>query len=487
VLIDNLRTQTGMIPGTEFRCNWNTNEDCFSDSSLAAIREIVDAHAEAGFSTDIIDYCVSAHTAAPTTGGFGILAQVPGALSSDLALTPHVYTLDYARNGWRNNVVGLPGASNPIAPPESQAEGSAGFGTPATEPDCDSAPTDYDLIRCQVNWAISATGGNVGSGQTNISLIAGAGQSVDVRTGIINTISTPGTNLQEPINTLFGSGLEDLDPTKTTVVVSNTQMGGTAAIGLKMLGYDLIPGGFINGGVARWNSLEGEQQVVEGDNLPLQSVASYAAPGKVKTGGPNIISGPTVSNVTANSADIRRVADEPATMKVEYGTVPGVFTDVMNDTILNADKTVTLTGLAENTTYYIKVTSYDGWANGTDSALTNYFTTSDICAGGRPVLSPAASDAYWATYSDYLDGNLSLDLRVSNTGADMAFNVALTGAGATNGVSFVTPAPVSMGDILGGSSATATVVFNVPMGVGSFKTSFAGIGRDCAGNDYTYP
>ncbi|MHB8860092.1 MAG: hypothetical protein ACYC6Z_11535, partial [Thermoleophilia bacterium] len=94
VMIDNLRTQTNVIPGTGFRCNYNTTEDCFSDASITSIRQIVDNHQAAGFSTDIVDYCVSSHTAAPTVGGFGIIAQVPGALASDTSLTPNVYTFE---------------------------------------------------------------------------------------------------------------------------------------------------------------------------------------------------------------------------------------------------------------------------------------------------------------------------------------------------------------------------------------------------------
>jgi hypothetical protein len=82
VLIDNLMTQLAFIPGTEFRCNYNVDQSCYSDSSLTSIRQIVDAHAAAGFSTDIVDHCVSSQTAGPSTGGFGIIAQVPGALYS---------------------------------------------------------------------------------------------------------------------------------------------------------------------------------------------------------------------------------------------------------------------------------------------------------------------------------------------------------------------------------------------------------------------
>ncbi|MBE0428763.1 MAG: fibronectin type III domain-containing protein, partial [Thermoleophilia bacterium] len=177
----------------------------------------------------------------------------------------------------------------------------------------------------------------------------------------------------------------------------------------------------------------------------------------------------------------------PATMKVEYGTASGVYTDVANDTVLNADKTVSLTGLTPGTTYYVKVTSYDGWANGAESAEFSFTTDSSCPPPAKPDLSLSVADVYWASYADYTARELSVDLSVGNTGADTAYNVAITGATATNGVSLISATPVSAGDIAGGSSATATVKYDVPAGVGGFQTSVSGSAEDCSGNGYTYP
>jgi hypothetical protein len=124
-----------MIPGTEFRCNWNANEDCFSDASITSIRQIVDNHQAAGFSTDIVDYCVSSQTAGPTTGGFGIIAQVPGALSSDTSLIPRVYNVDYSRNGWRNSL-SVANGTGAVAAPETSV---GGFAAPGTVANCDAS------------------------------------------------------------------------------------------------------------------------------------------------------------------------------------------------------------------------------------------------------------------------------------------------------------------------------------------------------------
>jgi len=485
VLVDNLMTQTGMIPGTEFRCNWNVNESCFADASITAIRQIVDNHQDAGFSTDIVDYCVTSHTAAPVTGGFGIIAQVPGALASDTLLTPNVYTYDYARNGWRDSVAAPLVAANATAAPEVSA---GGFAIPATVANCDASATDYNLVRCQANWAISSTGGNVGNGQTAVATISGAGQSVDIRVGAASTMSSAGTNLQLPINTLFNaSSLANLSPTATTVMATRTQMGGDASIGLEMLGYNNIAGGFINGGFGRWNSTGAEQQVDENIGLPLQTVTIYAAPGKVDTVAPTVTSVSSL-NITASSADINRVALEPATMKVEYGTAPGVYGTPVNNTVLNANKNVPLSGLSASTTYYYKVTSYDGQANGTISAEQSFTTAAPPCSTTAPTLSLAAPSALWASYADYTARKLSVTWTVNNIGAVGATNVQMTSSTPNGAVTLISAMPAAIGAIAAGGNGSTVVQYNVPVGYGGFHVWNTGSAQDeCGTATFTYP
>jgi hypothetical protein len=486
VLIDNLRTQTNIIPGTEFRCNWNANEDCYADTSISAIRQIVDNHAAAGFSTDIVDYCVSSQTAGPTTGGFGIIAQVPGALSSDTSLIPNVYIADYSRNGWRNNLSVASGTGALTSP---EAATGVPNSAPGTVANCDGAATDYELVRCQANWAISSTGGNVGNGTTNMALIDGAQQSVDIRNGTINTISTAGTNLQVPINTLFSlSGLAQLDPAKTTTMVTRTQMGANASIGLEMLGYNNAANAAnINGGISRWNGTEGEQQVAFGDGLPTESIGAYGAAGPVDTTGPTVSSVGS-SNVTSTSADIDRTAGEPATMKVEYGTSPGVYTMTANNTVLNAVKTVGLSSLAPSTTYYVQVTSYDGYANGTVSSEFSFTTAAPPCTPAKPTLNMSMSNVYWASAGDYAARTLSVDLSIANNGANDASAVTITGATVVPALVSMTGAPHSAGSIAASTSGSVTVTYNVPMGVTAFKASMLGTAvDDCDATSYSMP
>ncbi len=489
ILIDNLRTQTGIIPGTEFRCNYNTNNDCFSSSSITAIREIVDNHKAAGFSTDIVDYCVSAHTAAPTTGGFGIIAQVPGALASDITLTPRVYTFEWARNGWRDNVSNAPAGAGLTAAPESS---TGGFGPPSTVTTCDGSANDIELVRCQANWAIASSGGNTGNGQQDVAIIGAAQQSVDIRPGTISTLDTSGTNLQLPVNTLFdATSLAKIDPSKTVVLASRTQMGGDAAIGLEMLGYNNIANSYINGGLYRWSSSLGELQVDQEAGLPLQTIAAWDglaghppnAPGKVDVTGPDVTSWGSL-NETATTADITRTANEPATMKVEYGTAPGVYTDTVNNTVLNADKSVGLSGLSASTLYYFRITSYDGYANGT--VVEGDFTTQP-CTTGDPLLSLAAPLPFWGSFADYQARILSVTWTVHDNGAD-ATNVQITGSTPNGAVTLITAMPANIGTIAAGSSGSTVIQYNVPVGYGGFHVwNTASAQNGCGTASYTYP
>ncbi|MEK6536120.1 MAG: hypothetical protein AABZ63_01390, partial [Actinomycetota bacterium] len=147
-------------------------------------------------------------------------------------------------------------------------------------------------------------------------------------------------------------------------------MGGIAAEGLKMLGYGMSTGGFIRDGVPRWNNTLNEKQVTDGLTrealIPTATAIDTTAPA---------VSSVSAGSITTTSAVINRVAGEPATMKVEYGTTSGVYTNTVNNTVLNANKNVSLTGLSEYTAYYYRVTSYDGQANGTASAEQSFMTS----------------------------------------------------------------------------------------------------------------
>lgn len=422
ILIDNLMTQTGIIPGTSYRCNWNVDDSCFSVASVTGVKELVDAHKAAGFSTDIVVYCVTSHTASPTTGGFGVIAQT-GALSSD-GDVPNVYMAEYSRNGWRNVVPAALSTANAIA----AAETSAGGYTAPTQAQCGSETTEAGVVRCMANWAISSTGGNVGNGQSTIATIDAAGQTIDTRPSG-STLSTAGDNYQITTDTLFSlTGLAKLDPAKSTIVVPASQQGGETAIGLKMLGYNMVTGGFINSGIPRWNSTEGEQQAAIGDNLALQSIAAYAAPGKVETTAPVVSS--VAATPTADGATITWSSDEPATSILEWALVSGGPYTKVNDTVLHAAHSKTITGQAAGATIYYRVSSYDGQANGGTPTTES---TVDVLPPVQPI-DHATDNVYYMPWYDNtaIWGWMGAWVVAGNTSAD-AVNVELRVNGVTKG------------------------------------------------------
>ena len=382
VLVDNLNQLTTMIPGTSFRCNWNSaiaGNNCFEAGAVADVKTLVNNHeAATGKVPDIIDYCMTDHTAAPTTGAWGFIAQTGGLGGTSV---PKVYGFKWGRDGWTNTPVNLGSTTvgGIYTYPVNNQIGAAGttstYSPPSTVPgSCTSASGDAELMRCVAQWAITSTQGNVGNGQSPAGVSPAqtltAGQIVDIRVApspsqtVVNGIGGPPA-VQIPINTIFSTGLTNVNPSATdgVLIASASQgPGGIVAEGLKMLGYTTATGGFIHSGVPYWNNTMSVNQGQHdtGVSYPLQTVSPLTAYANADTAPANI-SGVSVAP-TDTSATITWTTDKPATSVVEYGTSPGVYTNKINDTILHGSHSVNLTGLSPSTTYYYKVTSYDNQA-----------------------------------------------------------------------------------------------------------------------------
>ncbi|MDO8618412.1 MAG: fibronectin type III domain-containing protein, partial [Candidatus Daviesbacteria bacterium] len=96
---------------------------------------------------------------------------------------------------------------------------------------------------------------------------------------------------------------------------------------------------------------------------------------------PPIISGITVSNITANSATITWSTDEPADSSVEYGTTSAFVLGAQLNTQTTSMVTghsQTLSGLTENTIYSYRVKSRDVAGN---LAVSEYFTFTTYNSG----------------------------------------------------------------------------------------------------------
>lgn len=100
------------------------------------------------------------------------------------------------------------------------------------------------------------------------------------------------------------------------------------------------------------------------------------------------------------------------------------------------------------------------------------------CHGGRSwylsgmaTASLARGNIYWDSYADYSARKLSVDFSISNSGSGTANGLNISNALSTNGVGAETPLPLSLGDLSQDTAADFTMVYSVPNGVGSFRTS----------------
>lgn len=94
---------------------------------------------------------------------------------------------------------------------------------------------------------------------------------------------------------------------------------------------------------------------------------------------------------------------------------------------------------------------------------------------------------YWASYDEYLSGQLSVDFRISDTGLGTAVGAAVTSVTATNGVTATTAMPIPLGDIASGGHTDFTVKYQIPAGVNGFNTTVHAQCQDTDGNWFYYP
>jgi hypothetical protein len=382
-----------------------------------------------------------------------------------------VLGLKWGRYGWANGSQSYT-YTNALAAPAA----SPGYGT-ASNANCTGSTPDSELVRCTAQAALSGVGSGTAPGN---GTGYGTRQAVDIRpaasVAATGTVATGGPNYNVPMDTVFNTGLTDIDPGGAQkIVVNRTQhTAGMVAVGLKMLGYNAT---FSKWGLAKYNNTLAEKYT-GGANYPLVSAV-------IDTTAPTITSGPTATVTGDTSADIARTTDEPATTRVEYGTTSGgPYTSTQNDTVLHASNTASLTGLTPGTTYYAVVTVCDGQANCTTSSEVSF--TTYTC--GKPSLSMAMTSVYWASLADYTAHLLSIDYTVTNNGAGGASNVTISGSSASNGVTVASGIPAAIGTLGGGGGAGgATVVYNIPTGVGGFVVNNTGSADDDCGSSYTYP
>ncbi len=108
----------------------------------------------------------------------------------------------------------------------------------------------------------------------------------------------------------------------------------------------------------------------------LTTSANYT----LTTAAPADVTPPVISNVqsvdiTADSAAVTWVTNEPSTSQVEYGTSSALGSATANDPTLSTVHTVALSGLSGFTTYDFKVKSTDAAGNAASSAVSTFKTS----------------------------------------------------------------------------------------------------------------
>lgn len=130
---------------------------------------------------------------------------------------------------------------------------------------------------------------------------------------------------------------------------------------------------------------------------------------------------PVISNVVAipntdGTATITWTTSEPATSRVDYGTVATSLTPTLTNSELTTNHSIVLTGLAPSTPYYFRVTSSDAIGNSTEHPIvpdTLIFTT------------PAGPCATDTTEADFTLGTATNTMVVATGGGGVSLNASI--------------------------------------------------------------
>ncbi len=124
---------------------------------------------------------------------------------------------------------------------------------------------------------------------------------------------------------------------------------------------------------------------------------------------PPVISGETVTDITATTADITWQTDEEADGQVEYGPDTSYGSFSPKDTTYTTQRTVTLTGLEPATLYHFRVLSSDRAGNvstGTDHTLRTLCTAPELSVSSRRIFGSLYAQLSWNSPTGAVSFNL---------------------------------------------------------------------------------
>lgn len=117
----------------------------------------------------------------------------------------------------------------------------------------------------------------------------------------------------------------------------------------------------------------------------------------------------------------------------------------------------------------------------------NEQTSSWDFSTSSPNASLSTTRIWWATYDDYLSGDLSVQFHLTNTSQTPVASADVLASTATQGVLMTTDTPASFGPIQPSGGADTVLKYHIPPGINTFKTVlFVGL-VDACGSEYYYP
>jgi parallel beta-helix repeat protein len=119
------------------------------------------------------------------------------------------------------------------------------------------------------------------------------------------------------------------------------------------------------------------------------------------------------------------------------------------------------------------------------------WTTQNGWQQGKPSLTLNRPTTHWARYADYLMRKLSVTWTLTNNGSIDALDVIINSSIDTNGVSInmlASPLPFTVSSRISayGGSASCTLVYDIPDGVGSWRSKLTGQAKDITRSVYSY-
>ncbi len=450
VLVDVYTTDTKWIPGTGATSRFG-NSTAATDPNPGNIKTEVDKHTAAGISTDIVLYCLTGHTESPPTMAYGAMSAA-GYFGTP---NPKVYALRWGRAGWGTTAAATYGSPVNSTTATAAANGNS---TPTIGADCANGNT-ATTVKCRAAAGLTAvtSGANPpGVGGSTWSFTANL--PVDIREGASATYpANSGAAYTVPIQlrTLFSStntyeNLKKLpvaSGTNKNTFVANTQhTAAMAATGAAMLYY---PSTYMRWGLPSWNNTDYTATYTSSKGYQYWGAAGTTPGGGTQpTGGVDIVA-PTINNTTGTgatgntAANIVRNTSEPATSKIALTGSDGHVVDgsngTLNSTVLNVDKTTSLTGLHEGVTYTGTLTVYDGMANSatadisftttaTAPSITNLAPSTTLNDVTATTITADFSDASGiAAVSVYLGGSVTPEAGAGCTSTTSPLSCAVSG------------------------------------------------------------